>query len=208
MWNPHCCGYRLCVTEHGGVGEEVCYRSDLPLWATPLTPWAPVATPNPLGRRAGAAGAKHHITCLFRQPAWKISSPHSTSFPRQFHSHGIVSWSCLAGHVSGLMREMSGCDPVGKGTRWEREQGRKGAKLCLRRKATLQQTPLRASQLPGNIFVKKVQYFCTRTNSRCKYIYTHPCVPSWDVQKSPDKSLCTVTLPPSQPQHPVLNIIF
>ena len=99
MWNPHCCGYRLCVTEHGGVGEEVCYRSDLPLWATPLTPWAPVATPNPLGRGAGAAGAKHHITCLFRQPAWKISSPHSTSFPRQFHSHGIVSsssrWTCL-----------------------------------------------------------------------------------------------------------------
>ena len=56
---------------HGGVGEEVCYRTDLPLWATPLTPWAPVATPNPLGRGAagGAVGAKHHITRLFRQPA-------------------------------------------------------------------------------------------------------------------------------------------
>ena len=84
MWTQ----YR--AIEHG---EEVCYRSDLPLWATPLTPWAPVATPNPLGRGAGAAGAKHHITCLFRQPAWKISSPHSTSFPRQFHSHDITSWS-------------------------------------------------------------------------------------------------------------------
>ena len=179
MWNPHCCGYRLCVTEHGGVGEEVCYRSDLPLWATPLTPWAPVATPNPLGRRAGAAGAKHHITCLFRQPASKISSAHSTFFPRQFHSHGIVSWSCLAGHVSSLMREMSGCDPVGNGARWERGQGRKGAKLCLRRKATLQQTPLHASQLPGNIFVKKVQYFCTRSNSLCTYIHITPpaCLP-------------------------------
>ena len=55
---------------------------------------------------------------------------------------------------------------------------------------------------------KESAIFCTRTNSRCKYIYTHPCVPSWDVQKSPDKSLCTVTLPPSQPQHPVLNNIF
>ena len=37
----------------------------------PMTPWAPVATPNPLGRGAagGAVGAKHHITRLFRQPA-------------------------------------------------------------------------------------------------------------------------------------------
>ena len=114
------------LQKHGGVGEEVCYRSDLPLWATPLTPWAPVATPNPLGRGAGAAGAKHHITCLFRQPASKISSAHSTFFRGNFILMALLA-RLPAGHVSSLMREMSGCDPVGNGAKWEKEQGRKGA---------------------------------------------------------------------------------
>ena len=83
-------------TEHGGVGEEVCYRSDLPLWATPLTPWAPVATPNPLGRGAGgrAAGAKHHITCLFRQqPSWEIIRP--------FFQGNFIRMALLAGLPAG-----------------------------------------------------------------------------------------------------------
>ena len=156
----------FCVdTEHGGVVEEVCcYRSDLPLWAPPLTPWAPVATPNPLGR--GAGGAKHLITCLFRQPPMPekflllFQSFFQSKFIRTALPGVFPSWTCPR------LRPNEGNE--GDMTRWERGdlcKGGKGSTGVPQARSNSPQTPLRASPLPGRsvnflkgaIFVHKKQ---------------------------------------------------